>query len=589
MPALTLARSLRPAWLARYSRADFGGDVSAALVVAVMLIPQGMAYALLAGLPPQAGLYGALLPVLVYAVFGTSPALAVGPVAVVALMTAAAAGQVAARGEPGFHLAALWIALLSGGMLLAVGLLRLGFLANFLSHPVMSGFITAAGVLIGLSQVQHLLGIRTSGKTLPEVLPSIWAGLGQIRPVTAAVSVVVLAFLIWARKGLAPVLRRAGVPPALAQGLGRGAMFLAVAGTTLASWALGLEAQGVAVIGTIPAGLPGFALPAFDPGLIAALLVPAALIALVGTAESLSVAQTLAARRRQSINPDRELVALGLANLGAGVTQAMPVTGGLSRSIVNFEAGARTPAAGAMTAVLIGLALVGLTPLLYHLPTATLAATIVVAVAALIDLRALPRTWRLNRTDGAAMAATILATLMLGVEQGLAAGVGLSLALHLYRSARPHVAEVGQVPGTTHFRNIARYEVVTAPDVLTLRVDESLYFPNARWLETLVQTRVAERPGLKHLVLMFSAVNDIDASAIESLEMIAEKLRSAGVSLHLSEVKGPVMDKLERSDLLTHVAGVHLTQFDAMLALAPDLTRATLDQPRLERRRNPQA
>jgi SulP family sulfate permease len=267
----------------------------------------------------------------------------------------------------------------------------------------------------------------------------------------------------------------------------------------------------------------------------------------------------------------------------------MPVTGGLSRSIVNFEAGARTPAAGAMTAVLIGLALVGLTPLLYHLPTATLAATIVVAVAALIDLRALPRTWRLNRTDGAAMAATILATLMLGVEQGLAAGVGLSLALHLYRSARPHVAEVGQVPGTTHFRNIARYEVVTAPDVLTLRVDESLYFPNARWLETLVQTRVAERPGLKHLVLMFSAVNDIDASAIESLEMIAEKLRSAGVSLHLSEVKGPVMDKLERSDLLTHVAGVHLTQFDAMLALAPDLTRATLDQPRLERRRNPQA
>jgi SulP family sulfate permease len=589
MPALTLARSLRPAWLARYSRADFGGDVSAALVVAVMLIPQGMAYALLAGLPPQAGLYGALLPVLVYAVFGTSPALAVGPVAVVALMTAAAAGQVAARGEPGFHLAALWIALLSGGMLLAVGLLRLGFLANFLSHPVMSGFITAAGVLIGLSQVQHLLGIRTSAKTLPEVLPSIWAGLGQIRPVTAAVSVVVLAFLIWARKGLAPVLRRAGVPPALAQGLGRGAMFLAVAGTTLASWALGLEAQGVAVIGTIPAGLPGFALPAFDPGLIAALLVPAALIALVGTAESLSVAQTLAARRRQSINPDRELVALGLANLGAGVTQAMPVTGGLSRSIVNFEAGARTPAAGAMTAVLIGLALVGLTPLLYHLPTATLAATIVVAVAALIDLRALPRTWRLNRTDGAAMAATILATLMLGVEQGLAAGVGLSLALHLYRSARPHVAEVGQVPGTTHFRNIARYEVVTAPDVLTLRVDESLYFPNARWLETLVQTRVAERPGLKHLVLMFSAVNDIDASAIESLEMIAEKLRSAGVSLHLSEVKGPVMDKLERSDLLTHVAGVHLTQFDAMLALAPDLTRATLDQPRLERRRNPQA
>lgn len=584
MTVLSNTRSLLPAWVSGYSRADLGGDVSAALVVAVMLIPQGMAYALLAGLPPEAGLYGALLPVLLYAVLGTSPALAVGPVAVVALMTYAAAGQVAAQGTPGFHLAALWIALLSGAIMLAVGLLRLGFLANFLSHPVIAGFITAAGVLIGLSQVQHLLGIRTSGKTLPEVLPSIWASLGAIKPVTAILSVLVLAFLFWARKGLVPLLKRAGMPAAWATGLGRGALFLAVAATTVASWALGLAEQGVAVVGEIPRGLPALSLPEFDAELVRALIVPAALIALVGTAESISVAQTLAARRRQSIDPNRELVALGVANLGAGISQAMPVTGGLSRSIVNFDAGARTPAAGAMTAVLIGVAVIALTPLLYHLPQATLAAIIVVAVASLIDLKALPQAWRLNRADGAAMAATMLATLTLGVEEGLAAGVGLSLALHLYRSSRPHVAEVGQVPGTTHFRNVARYEVVTAPEVLTLRVDESLYFPNARWLETLVQTRVAERPGLKHLVLMFSAVNDIDASAIESLEMIAEKLAAAGVSLHLSEVKGPVMDKLERSGLLAHLAGVHLTQFDAMAALAPELTEATLARPRLERR-----
>jgi len=582
---MSVLRALVPNWLPGYSREKMEGDVSAALVVAIMLIPQGMAYAMLAGLPPQAGLYGAILPLLLYAALGTSPALAVGPVAVVALMTAAAAGSVAAMGEPGYHLAALWIALLSGAMMLAMGVLRLGFLANFLSHPVISGFITAAAILIGLSQVQHLLGIRTSGKTLPEVLPAILSNLGGIRPTTAILSVLVLAFLFWARKGLGPLLRRWRVPGAAI--LSRGALFLAVLASTLAVWALDLNGAGVAILGEIPRGLPAFSLPAVDTGLIWALVVPSALIALVGYAESISVAQTLAARRRESVDPDRELVALGAANLGAGLMQAMPVTGGLSRSIVNFDAGARTPAAGAMTAVLIALALLALTPLLHFLPLATLASIIVVAVVSLLDLRALPRAWAFNRADGAAMAATMAATLLLGVEQGLAAGVGLSLALHLYRSSRPHVAEVGQVPGTTHFRNITRYEVVTAPEVLTLRVDESLYFPNARWLEDLVQSRVAANPQLRHLVLMFSAVNDIDASALESLEMIAAKLEAAGVALHLSEVKGPVMDKLERSDLPGHLAGIHLTQFDAMVALAPDLTAATLARPRSEIRIEP--
>lgn len=571
MSARPKSFSLLPAWLRGYTRADLGGDLTAAGVVAIMLIPQGMAYAMLAGLPPQAGLYGAILPLVLYAALGTSPALAVGPVAVVALMTAAAAGSVAALGEPGYHLAALWIALLSGAMMLAMGVLRLGFLANFLSHPVISGFITAAGVLIALSQVPQLLGVRASGKTLPEVLPALWAALGGTNPVTALLSALVLGFLFWARRGLP-------------RGLARGVLFVAVAISTLAAWGLDLGARGVALLGEIPSGLPALALPAFDAGLITALVAPAALIALVGYAESISVAQTLAARRRQSISPDRELIALGVANLGAGLTQAMPVTGGLSRSIVNFDAGARSPAAGAITAGLIALALLALTPLLRFLPLATLAAIIVVAVSSLIDPRALPRAWALNRADGAAMAATMLATLLFGVEQGLAAGVGLSLALHLWRSSRPHVAEVGQVPGTSHFRNVRRYEVVTCPEVLTLRVDESLYFPNARWLEDLVQARVAANPGLKHLVLMFSAVNDIDASALESLEMIAAKLSAAGVELHLSEVKGPVMDKLMRSHLPKMLAGIHLTQFDAMETLAPELTREALARPRCERR-----
>ena len=568
-----------------YSRFQFSGDLIAALVVTVMLIPQGMAYAMLAGLPPQAGLYGAILPLLLYAALGTSPALAVGPVAVVALMTAAAAGTVAEIGTPGYHLAALWIALISGGLMLVMGLARLGFVANFLSHPVISGFITAAGILIAASQIRHLLGIQTTGKTLPEVLPSIAANIGDLHLVTLVLSVLVLAFLFWSRKGLAPLLRRLGLPGGSATLLARGGLFLAVLASTLVVWALGLDAAGVRIVGAIPQGLPPLQLPAFDFDLITLLLVPAAMIALVGYVESISIAQTLAAKKRQSIDPDRELIALGAANLGAGVMQAMPVTGGLSRSIVNFEAGAETRAAGALTALMIGASLLALTPLLYYLPTATLAGVIIVAVVSLLDLRALPRAWAYSRADGAAMAATMAVTLLMGVEQGLLAGVGLSLALHLWRISRPHVAEVGQVPGTGHFRNINRYEVVTTPEVLTLRVDESLYFPNARFLEELVQEKVATNPELKHLVLMFSAVNEVDASALESLEMLQAKLRDAGVKLHLSEVKGPVMDRLRRTEFLDHVDGLYLTQLDAMQALAPALTRDTLARPRHEVRK----
>ena len=572
-------------WAARYNRRDLSGDLTAALVVTVMLIPQGMAYALLAGLPPQAGLYGALLPLVIYALLGSSAALAVGPVAVVALMTAATAGSLAETGTPGYHLAALWIALISGAMMLAMGVLRLGFLANFLSHPVISGFITAAGILIAASQLRHLLGIPMSGKTLPEVLPSLWANIGALHWPTLALSVAVLGFLWWARKGLAPFLRRLGLAEASASLLARGGLFLAVLASTLAVWMLGLDGRGIAVVGVVPQGLPPLELPAFDRALVMQLVVPAALIALVGYVESISIAQTLAAKRRQSIDPNRELIALGAANLGAGLSQAMPVTGGLSRSIVNFDAGARTPAAGALTAGMIGLALIALTPLLHFLPNATLAAIIIIAVASLLDFRALPRAWAFSRADGAAMAATMAVTLLAGVEPGLAAGVALSLLLHLYRTSRPHVAEVGQVPGTAHFRNVNRYEVVTAPHVLTLRVDESLYFPNARFLEDLVQERVAANPRLEHLVLMFSAVNDVDASALESLEMIAAKLADAGVKLHLSEVKGPVMDKLRNSHFLEGLAGLYLTQADAMQALAPALTAETLARPRLERRK----
>ncbi|MGY6634975.1 MAG: SulP family inorganic anion transporter [Alkalilacustris sp.] len=570
-------------WGRTYDRATFGADLTAALVVTVMLIPQAMAYAMLAGLPPQAGLYGAMLPLILYAVLGTSRTLAVGPVAVVALMTAAAAGEVAPAGSEAFHLAALALAALSGAMLLVMGVLRLGFLANFLSHPVISGFITAAGLLIAASQLRHLTGAPIEGRTLPDLLLSIPGGLAGLNPPTMALSAGALVILFWSRRGLAPALERAGATPRVAALAARSGLLVAVVVSTLVVWLLGLEAAGVAVVGDIPRGLPPLSWPPLSADLLGALLVPAAMIAVVGYVESISIAQTLAARRRQSIDPDRELVALGAANLGAAASAAMPVTGGLSRSLVNFDAGARTPAAGAFTAAGIALGLLALTPLMHHLPRAALAAVIVVAVASLLDLRALPRTWAYSRADGSAMAATIAVTLLVGVEQGLLAGVVLSLGLHLWRTSRPHVAVVGQVPGTEHFRNRRRHAVTTTPDVLSLRIDESLYFPNARFLEDTINDHVATSPGLRHVVLMCTAVNEIDASALESLEAINSRLRDAGVRLHLSEVKGPVMDRLGRSHFLEDLSGkVFLTQFDAMMALAPEVTTRALGEVRRE-------
>jgi SulP family sulfate permease len=351
----------------------------------------------------------------------------------------------------------------------------------------------------------------------------------------------------------------------------------AVVVTTLATFLFGLDARGVAVVGTVPQGLPVPTLPPFDLDLWSEIAVPALLIAIVGYVETISVAQTLAAKRRQRIDPDQELVALGACNIGSAVSGGFPVTGGFSRSVVNFDAGAQTPAAGAFTAIGMALATVFLTPLLFFLPKATLAATIILAVLTLVDLGAIRRTLAYSRKDGAAMIATILVTLTMGVESGILAGVALSLFLHLYRTSRPHVAVVGQVPGTEHFRNVDRHAVITVPEVLTIRVDESLYFPNARFLEEFIQEKIAANTSVRHLVLMFSAVNEVDSSALESLEAINQMLKDSNVILHMSEVKGPVMDRLRRSHFIHDLTGdVFLTQYDAMAKLAPDLTAKTL-------------
>jgi SulP family sulfate permease len=569
-------------WGAEYSGRTFANDLIVAVIVTVMLIPQSLAYALLAGLPAQVGLYASMAPLVLYAIFGTSRTLAVGPVAVASLMTAAAAGTVASQGSPEYLGAAIALALISGLMLLVMGLLRLGFLANFLSHPVISGFITASGIQIATGQLAPMLGIRAEGESFLELAISLWHNFGQINFYTAAVGLASLAFIFWVRNSLKPLLLGFGFGERTADILAKVGPAVAIAVAILAVWGFDFAAHGVKIVGTVPQGLPSLTLPPLDPSLWTKILVPALLISIVGYVESISVALTLAAKRRQRIDPDQELIALGASNIGAAVSGGFPVTGGFARSVVNFEAGAETPAAGAFTAVGIALATMFLTPLLYFLPNATLAATIIVAVLSLVDLGALKHTWHYSWADGAAMAATILLTLVEGVEAGLLAGVGLSIFLHLYSTSRPHVAVVGQIPGTAHFRNVTRHVVVTSPEILSLRVDASLYFPNARFIEDLVNESVAANPAVRHVIFECPAVNTIDASALESLEAINHRLKDGGITFHLSEVKGPVMDRLKRSHFLEELTGkVHLTQYDAVSSINPDLARRTLDAPRV--------
>lgn len=495
-------------WIRSYRRAWLPGDLTAGLIVTVLLIPQSLAYAMLAGLPPQAGLYASILPLVAYAAFGTSMTLAVGPVAVLSLMTASALQPLAAAGSPEYTALAVQLALLSGVMLLAFGALRLGFIAQFLSQPVVGGFIAGSALLIIYSQARPLIANAP----------------------TAAVGVATIVFLVLARKWI----------PGLAGKLAPMAAIV-VATATMAVFRL----DGVTVVGSVQGGMPAFHLSLPEAKHISELWLPALLISLVGFVESISVARAL--RRDERIAADRELLGLGAANLASAVSGGFPVTGGFARSVVNHAAGARTPLAGTVSALLMAGVLAGLTGWFHYLPHAVLAATIVVAVASLLDWRAFLETWRYDRGDGLAFVATLAGVLALGVEAGVIVGVVLSLALVVWRGSRPHIAVVGRVPGTEHFRNVERHHVETIPGLLALRVDESLFFGNAAAVEEQVEQLLAATPGTQRLLLIFSAVNRVDATALGVLAELEESLARRGVTLYLAEVKGPVMDRLARS------------------------------------------
>ena len=566
-------------WLRSYSRGSLINDGLAAIIVTIMLIPQSLAYALLAGLPAEMGLYASILPLIAYALFGSSRTLSVGPVAVASLMTASAVGAVAAQGVVDYASAATLLALLGGLMLIAMGLLKFGFVSHFLSQPVVSGFITASAIIIALGQLGPLLGLALKGATLPSLGHDLSMQLREAHSLTIAVGSGSMAFLLLARYRLSSWLGALGLRERPAEVIVRSAPVLVMAVLIPLSAAMNFESAGVPLVGQIPSGLPAFSAPNISWLLIQELALPAFLIALIGFIESVSVGKTLGAKRRQRIDPDQELIGLGAANPAAAISGGFPVTGGFSRSVVNFDAGAETQMASVLAALGIALAAVLLTPMLYFLPKAVLAATIVVAVISLIDFGTIALARRYRAADFWAVVITITVTLLAGVEMGVLAGVGASVGLHLYHTSRPHFAVVGQVPESEHYRNVERHDVMTDPHILSMRIDESLYFANAAYLEDMVFAQAALREDLLHVILMCPAVNAIDLSALEALEEINTRLRENNVALHLSEVKGPVMDALQRSDFLTHLSGkIFLSHHSAIMALRvtgtadPDLT-----------------
>ncbi|MAA63991.1 MAG: sodium-independent anion transporter [Alteromonadaceae bacterium] len=555
-------------WLAHYDTRAFGRDLLAAIIMTVLVIPQSLAYAILAGMPPEAGLYASTLPVVAYSIFASSATLAVGPVAVIALMSATAVGEIVSQGIAGYAAASMMLALMSGVILVAMGTFRLGFIANFISHPVISGFISGSALLIIISQLMPLLGIDGGGRTSVEMVTTLVTGSGDVDPVTAIIGVCSILFLFLASKYAAKGLSAIGLPGAAALTIAKLAPMIAVIISTLIVAVRGLSDNGVAVVSRVPGGLPALAVPVFDLALFEALLLPAALISLIIFVESTAIAHRLASKRNERVNPNQELVALGAANITAAIAGSFAVAGGFSRSAVNAAAGAQTQVAGVLTALGIALVTLLLTDWLYYLPRATLAAAIIVAVSSLVDIRAIRAVTRYSRADGTALVITLLVTVSVGVTPGILSGIGLSLLLYLHRTSRPHTAVVGRIAGTEHFRNISRHQVDTVPHTLILRIDEGLYFANARYLEDQIAQAIEHHPDVNNLVLMCTAVNHIDTSALETLEAINTRLEASGVRFHLSEVKGPVMDRLRQSDFLAELSGeVFLSTYDAWKAL----------------------
>lgn len=528
-------------WTKNYSNKHLKGDISAGLTVGVMLIPQGMAYAMIAGLPPIYGLYASTIPLIIYAIFGTSRQLAVGPVAMVSLLTAAGIGAIAEGGTETYLALAILLAFLVGGIQFLLGAFRLGFLVNFLSHPVISGFTSAAALIIGLSQLKHLLGIDLArSHHVHEIIIQAAENIGSIHWITLGIGLGGIVLILIAKR------INKSIPGPL----------LAVVFGILLVFGFGLTSTGVKIVGSVPDGLPSFAFPDLNFNNIELLLPTALAISLVSFMESIAVAKAIQAKHKDyKVSPNQELIGLGLANLGGSLFQSYPVTGGFSRTAVNDQAGAKTGLAAIISAVLIILTLLFLTPLFYYLPKAILASVIMVAVFGLIDYKEALHLWKSNRSDFWILMVTFIATLALGIEQGIGIGVILSLAMIIYRTSKPHIAELGNVPGTIFYRNKNRFDNVSIQnDILIVRIDAQMYFANSNYIRESIEALLQNRgKGIKAVIINSDSINNLDSSAIHTLDDMITDFKNQGIQVMFTGVKGPVRDAMVKADMIDKV------------------------------------
>lgn len=547
---------LIPNWMLSYRQDWFYGDFIAGIIVTIMLIPQSLAYALLAGLPPEVGLYASILPLVAYALFGSSMTLAVGPVAVTSLMTASALIPLAVAGSELYVILAVQLAFISGLIYLAFGFLKLGFLAHLLSHPVVSGFVSGSAILIAIGQLKHMLGVKIANLNVVETVIALWDALPLLNTATLIIGISTVTFLLFAKTLLPNYLCNFGLEKKTAEMVSKLAPMLVVVVSIVTVTMLELhENFGVSIVGYVPSGIPDihYSLPSWT--VVQSLWLPALLISVIGFVESVSVGQSLAIKRQQKINLNRELYGLGAANLASAISGGYAVTGGFSRSVVNFSAGANTPFAGVISAALMMLVLIGFTDSFSNLPQAVLSGTIIVAVLGLADFSTLKDTWGFDKADSAAFLLTFIGLIGLGIEEGILIGVVFSLGAYFWRASHPHIAIVGRIPGTEHFRNVERHRVEIDSKVLTLRVDESLFFGNVQGVEEIIYSKIANNPNLTDVLLIMSAVNRIDSTALMVLSDINRTLNNTNKRLHLAEVKGPILDTLKHTEFYKMLTG----------------------------------
>lgn len=554
-------------WLQHYSPVKFKSDALASLIVIAMLVPQGMAYSMLAGLPPIMGLYASILPMIVYALIGGSSTLSIGPVAIISMMTFATLNPLFEVGSPVYIEAATLLALMVGLISLLLGVLRFGFLIQLISHPVIKSFIIASALLIALGQFKFLVDVPLKANNIPEFVLSLWEYLSLTHFASLIFGVLAILFLIYVPKMLATqsIQSRFGSTAFLSKALPLILVVISIASVML----FDLQNVGIKTVGEIPSGFPPLSFPHWNWELVQTLLPGATMIAMISFVESLSIAQATALQQRSQLNSNQELVALGLANLSAGVSSAFPVTGSLSRTVVNADAGAKTPMAGVLSSLLIIVVSLYFTGFFQDLPLVILAATIIVSIWKLVDFKPFVDTWRYSKADGIAMWVTFFGVVCIDISTGLIIGIISTFILLLWRISRPHIAVIGLVEGTQHFRNVQRHHVYTAPHILSLRIDENISFLNANTLKGFLINEVSENIDLEHVVINCSSVSSIDLSALEMLEDLNAELSKLDIRLHFSEVKGPVMDKLQHSKLLTHLSGqIFLTHYQAVTELA---------------------